>query len=134
MYQYVAPITARLAEALGPQWAVVNGTEAQDRRQLPRASVRLSGAALSGTSGPGVTLQVRYSVHLVVDAGAAAAPFDKLDAAVTAAIAALHHWRPDGASARLALQGLTENDYLDASLFGYELGLSLTVMHQGNNA
>lgn len=131
MLQHLPSITAQLAAALGPTWAVVDGSEPQDRRGLPRADLRLAGASLGGTSGPGVTLQARYMLRLVVDAGAGAPAFAQLDAAVDAAIAALHHWRPPGASARLALQGMAEAEYIESGLWGYDLGFALTVMKKG---
>lgn len=133
MYAQVPRIKDRLAAALGAGWLVVDGTEPQDRRELPRADVRLTGAAVTSTSGPGVALQARYIVRMVVDAQGSAAPFELLDAAVTAAIAALHHWRPEGANARLALQDMAEADFMDASLFGYDLAFVLSTTRHGSN-
>ena len=133
MYAHIASIKNRLQNALGSAWVVVDGTEAQDRRELPRADVRMSGAALTATSGPGVTLQARYLVRLVVSASSAVQPFALLDAAVDAASASLHHWRPQGATARLALQGLAEVESAQAELFGYDLGFVLTTTRQGCN-
>ena len=132
MYAHIASIKTRLQAAL-PAWVVVDGTEAQDRRELPRADVRLAGAVFEKASGPGVTLQARYLVSLVVDSSAAQQPFVQLDAAVDAAIARLHHWSPAGASARLVLQGLREMEYAQGGLFGYELGFTLITTRQGCN-
>lgn len=132
MYAHIASIKSRLQAAL-PAWTVVDGTEAQDRSELPRADVRLIGASFEKSSGPGVTLQARYLVRLVVDSSAAQQPFVLLDGAVDTAIGRLHNWRPDGASARLALQGLREMEYAQGGLFGYELGFALTTTRQGCN-
>lgn len=125
-------LAAALAAALGAGWDVSDGTQAADRRALPRADVRIDGAALSGTSGPGVTLQLRYVVTLCISSTATA--FAQLDAAVTQAIASLHHWRPDGQQSRLQLQGFAELQTLDQGLFGYELAFTLTTTRQGCNA
>lgn len=132
MYAHIASIKNRLQAAL-PAWVVVDGTEAQDRSELPRADVRLVGAAFERASGPGVTLQARYLVRFAVDAGLQQQPFAMLDSAVDAAIAQLHNWRPEGASARLVLQGLAEVEYAQAALFGYELGFTLITTRQGCN-
>lgn len=133
MYATVPRIKDHLAAALAADWLVVDGTEPQDRRDLPRADVRLTGAAVTSTSGPGVALQARYIVRLVVAAKGSTAPFELLDAAVTTAIAALHHWRPEGADARLALQDMAEADFMDASLFGYDLAFALSTTRHGSN-
>lgn len=93
--------------------------------------MRLGGAALSGTSGPNATLQLRYVVVLCVSSTATA--FAQLDEAVTQVIGQLHHWRPAGQQARLQLQGFSEVDFLDQALFGYELAFTLTTTRQGSN-
>lgn len=131
MYAAIASIKTRLQSALGAPWAVVDGTEAQDRRELPRADVRLAGAVFSSSSGSGVVLQARYLVRLVVDAGAAQQPFVLLDEAVDAAISSLHNWRPGGESARLSLQNIADVASVQSDLFGYDMGFALTITRQG---
>lgn len=131
MFAHVPAIAARLAAALGAGWDVADGTQHTDRRALPRAGVRLSGAALERTSGPGVTLQLRYVVELCVSTTSTA--FTQLDDAVTQAIAQLHHWKPTGQQARLQLQSFAEADFMDQSLFGYELAFTLTTTRMGCN-
>lgn len=131
MFAHVPVIAARLAAALGAGWDVADGTKHTDRRPLPRANVRLAGAALDRTSGPGVTLQARYAVELCVSSAATA--FAQLDEAVTQAIAQLHHWKPAGQQARLQLQSFAEADFMDQSLFGYELAFTLTTTRMGCN-
>ena len=133
MYAQITSIKNRLQAALGTPWVVVDGTEPQDRRDTPRADVRLSGATFKSASGPGVTLQPQYLVRLVVDAGAEHQPFALLDAAFDAAIASLHNWRPQGATSRLALQGVAAVESTGVDLFGYDLGFVLTTTRQGCN-
>lgn len=133
MFAQVPSIKNRLATALGAAWLVVDGTDPQDRRELPRADVRLAGAVIASTSGPGVLMQARYTVRLVVDAQGSTTPFALLDSAVTTAIAALHYWRPEGANARLTLQDMAEADFMDASLFGYDMAFTLSVQRDGSN-
>ena len=131
MFATVPALATRLSAALGAGWDVATGNQSADRRALPRADVRLGGAALSGTSGPNATLQLRYVVVLCVSSTATA--FAQLDEAVTQVIGQLHHWRPAGQQARLQLQGFSEVDFLDQALFGYELAFTLTTTRQGSN-
>lgn len=131
MFAHVPAIATRLAAALGAGWDVADGATHTDRRALPRADVRMAGAALDRTSGPGVTLQLRYAVVLCVSTTTMA--FAQLDEAVTQVISQLHHWRPAGQQARLQLQSFAEVDFLDQSLFGYELAFTLTTTRMGCN-
>jgi hypothetical protein len=132
MYAHISSIQSRLQAALGAPWVVVDGAQAQDRRELPRADIRLSGASVLNSSGPRVTLQARYLLRLVACADGAPA-LAQLDRAVDAAIGALHHWAPPGAQDRLALQGLSEVDHIDGSLWGYDLGFVLSAVRHGSN-
>lgn len=131
MFGVIPLIATRLAGALGAGWDVADGTHPQDRRTLPRADVRLEDAAFTGSSGPNVTLQPRYVIALVVSAEASA--YAVLDAAVDAAIAQLHHWRPGSQHQRLVLQGLRAMDAADLTLIGFELMFALTTTRPGCN-
>lgn len=132
MFAAIPLIADRLAAALGSAWATDDGTTPQDRRALPRADVRLEDAALTNASGPNVTLQPRYTVTLVISTQAAT-PYALLDAAVDAAIAQLHHWRPGARYQRLAMQGLRAVDFADQALIGFELTFALTTTRPGCN-
>ena len=131
MFATVPSIATRLTAALGAGWSVATGNQSADRRALPRADVRLGGAALSGTSGPNATLQLRYVVVLCVSSTATA--FAQLRGAGTQVIGPLHHWGPPRPPARPQLQGFSEVDFLDQALFGYELAFTLTTTRQGSN-
>ena len=67
MYRTVPLIAQRLAAALGPGWAIGHGNAAQDRLPLPRADVRLVGAALQDAKARAVHLQATYRIALVVE-------------------------------------------------------------------
>lgn len=128
----VAHIIDRLASALGAGWDVVNGAAAQDRRPLPRADVRMQAAEVSKTSGPGVVLTATYVVRLVIQGDTG--DFAQLDAALDAAVAALHNAHIPGATSRLQLQAIRHDDELEQSLIGYQLALTLITTRTGNNA
>ncbi len=129
MLDVVQHITTRLAAALAPPWAVVNGATPQNREHTPRADVRMQGAALQRTSGPTVALQPTYVVRLVVEDGGAALP--QLDQAMTAAIASLHNWPAPGQQSRLALVQIRYDEEVEQGLMGYLLAFSLTTTRQG---
>ena len=105
MFAHVPRIKDRLAQALSAGWTVVDGTEPQDRRGMPRADVRLDGASLEDVQGNAVSLNVRYVVTLVVESDGTREPFTSLDAAVDAVISSLHCWSPDGGPASPASIG-----------------------------
>ena len=134
MYRIVPIVARRLGAALGPNWAIGHGNDYQERLSLPRADVRLVGAGLESTQGRAVRLRASYRIALVVDAGQGDSAFTALDVAVTSVIAALHQWQPHGhmpATARLELQGIGESALLDASVYGYDLVFSLSVVCHG---
>lgn len=131
MFNHIATLRDRLAAALGAGWVVVDGTEAQDRSELPRADVRLAGCVLDGVQGNAVALEVRYQVTLIVEAGAAGHPFELLDGAVDACIGALHYVPLPGCVVPLQLQGLAELELAKGGLFGYRLGFALTTTRKG---
>lgn len=132
MLAHVQHLTTLLAAQLAAPWQVVNGTDPQDRRSTPRADVRMQGASVSKTSGPGVVLTATYVVQLVVAGGSAG--FAQLDAALDAAVATLHNAHVPGAPARLALQDIRYDDDLDQGLLGYRLAFTLTTTRQGASA
>lgn len=134
MYRSVPLIAQRLGAALGPDWAIGHGNDYQERLSLPRADVRLVGAGLESAQGRAVRLRANYQVALVVEAGQGDSAFAALDEAVTAVIAALHQWQPQGhmpATARLELQGVGESALLGADVYGYDLVFSLSVVRHG---
>ena len=134
MYRTVPLIAQRLAAALGPGWAIGHGNAAQDRLPLPRADVRLAGAALRDAKARAVHLQATYRVALVIEAAQPDSAFAALDDAVTTLIAALHQWQPKGhlpATARLELRGVAEMDLLIADVYGYELTFVLGTVRHG---
>ena len=131
MFAHVPRIKDRLAQALSAGWTVVDGTEPQDRRGMPRADVRLDGASLEDVQGNAVSLNVRYVVTLVVESDGTREPFASLDAAVDAVISSLHCWSPDGGPGALGMQGMAELDFATTSQFGYRLGFSLSTTRKG---
>lgn len=131
MFAHVPRIKDRLAQALAPGWTVVDGTEPQDRGDLPRVDVRLDGAALDEVQGNAIQLSVRYLITMVVVADGTRQPFVALDAAVDAVIASLHCWAPDGGPSVLGVQGMAALDFPVAGQFGYQLGFSLHTTRRG---
>ena len=129
MFKNVPLIAARAALALGAGWTVVDGSKSQDRSALPRADVRLRGAAKSSSSGPGVVLAAGYVLTLCVKRSSS--QFAQLDESCDALIAKLHNWRPEGAGYRLVLESIADVDFLDAELFGYEFTFSLIKQMDG---
>ena len=134
MYRTVPLIAQRLAAALGPGWAIGHGNVAQDRLPLPRADVRLVGAALQDAKARAVHLQATYRIALVVEGSHPGNAFAALDDAVTTLIAALHQWRPQGhlpTTARLELQSVADMELLVADVYGYELTFVLGTVRHG---
>ena len=134
MYRTVPLIAQRLAAALGPGWAIGHGNAAQDRLPLPRADVRLVGAALQDAKARAVHLQATYRIALVIEAVQPDSAFAALDDAVTTLIAALHQWQPKGhlpATARLELRGVADMDLFIADVYGYELTFVLGTVRHG---
>ena len=131
MFANVPRIKDRLAQALAPGWTVVDGTEPQDRGDLPRADVRLDGAAFEAAQGNVVSLGVRYLINLVVVIDGTRQPFMALDAAVDAVIESLHCWAPDGGPSVLGMEGMAPLEFPTAGQFGYQLGFSLSTTRNG---
>lgn len=131
MFANVPLIKDRLAQALAPGWTVVDGTEPQDRGDLPRADVRLNGAAFEAKEGIAVSLRVRYLIGLVVVIDGTRGPFISLDAAVDAVIASLHGWKPDGGPSVLGIEAMAPLEFPAAGQFGYQLGFSMKVVRKG---
>ena len=131
MFAHVLRIKDRLSQALAPGWTVVDGTEPQDRREMPRADVRLDGASLEEGQGIVVSLNVRYLITLAVDSDGTRQPFMALDAAVDAVIASLHCWSPDGGPSVLGMEGIATIDPAATGMFGYQLGFSLSTTRKG---
>lgn len=134
MYRTVPLIAQRLAAALGKGWAIGHGNAAQDRLPLPRADVRLVGAALQNSKARAVHLQATYRIALVVEGSHPGNAFAALDDAVTTLIAALHQWPPKGhlpATARLELRGVADMELLVADVYGYELTFVLGTARNG---
>lgn len=131
MFANVPRIKDRLAQALAPGWTVVDGTEPQDRGDLPRADVRLNGADFEASQGTVISLRVRYLINLVVVIDGTRQPFIALDAAVDAVIALLHGWPPDGGTSVLGMEGMAPLEFPTAGQFGYQLGFSLSTTRNG---
>lgn len=129
MFDVVPLIAARAAEALGSGWSVVDGSEAQDRRSVPRADVRLLSASLEGTSGMGVSISPGYVLRLCVERDSA--QFSQLDSAVRKVVAKLHNWRVSPDRERLRLHSFAEVEFMEQSLFGFEFRFTLLVQMDG---
>lgn len=130
MFTLVPTIRDRLASALGAGWSVGDGTLAHDRRQLPRAMVRMDAFAVTASSGAGVTLSPRYIVQLA--ASTDATTYEQIDAAVDVVIARLHHWAPSASKGwRLQLRDSRELQALEQGLFGFELLFATTTTRNG---
>lgn len=134
MYLTVPAIARRLADVLGPGWVVGHGNAPQERMRVPRADVRLIGAALQETKGRAVSLQARYQITLVVTSGHGGdVAFEALESAVTTAIAALHQWPPRQTlpTARLELLAIGESALPSTEVFGYDLAFGMSVIRHG---
>ena len=114
-------------------WAVRTGTELADRRMVPAADVRCSGAQISDGGASTVTLDPAWTVTLVVTRSDEAA--GQLDAALAAVIASLHNWYPgllDGrAWRRVALQTVREPEFSPEGQAAYELIFTSSAVYHG---
>lgn len=134
MLSLTAPLKTRL-QAL-PQltgWAVRTGTDNADRRVLPVADVRCTGARVGDRKTGALMLSPEWTVTLVLrradDAG------DLLDAAMTAVIESLHSWAPGQQGGRgwerLALMDISEPTFGDEGLAGYQLTFVTAASYMG---
>ena len=115
-------------------WQVRGATVATDRRGVPAVDVRMGGASVPQVRKPAVTLQPEWSVTLVVQKSDQAA--EQLDAALVAAIGALHNWRPDDAArgwTELQVARVTEAAFSDAGLVGYEITFTTAAVFNGQS-
>ena len=134
MYLAVPAIAQRLSDVLGPGWAVGHGNAPQERMRVPRADVRLIGAAMQEAKGRAVSLQARYQIALVVASGHGDAAFEVLESAITTVSAALHQWPPHpkkSPATRLELLAIGESAIPSAEVFGYDLAFGMTVIRHG---
>ena len=134
MLALTTPLKDRL-QAL-PQltgWAVRTGTDAADRRVLPVADVRCTGARVADRKTGAVLVSPEWTVTLVLRRADDAA--DQLDAAMTAVIEAVHGWAPGKHSGRgwerLALLDISEPVFGDEGLAGYELTFGTAATYMG---
>lgn len=113
-------------------WQVRGATVATDRRGVPAVDVRMGAASVPQVRKPAVTLQPEWSVTLVVQKSDQAAA--QLDAALIAAIGALHNWRPTDAArcwTELQVARVTEAAFSDAGLVGYEITFTTAAVFDG---
>lgn len=134
MLALLDPIKSRLVAlpALGG-FDVRADTADVDTTIVPSASVRASGASAADSETVAVTLEPAYTVTLVVKRSATAA--QELDAALRAAVGALHNWRPGavggGQWQRMALQGVRPAEFSSTGLAGYELIFTTAAVYHG---
>lgn len=115
-------------------WQVREGCQDTDRRGVPAVDVRMGGASVPQVRKPAVTLQPEWSVTLVVQRGEQAA--SQLDAALVAAIGALHNWRPTDAArswTELQVARVTEALFSEAGLVGYEITFTTAAVFDGQS-
>lgn len=114
-------------------WAVRGGTELTDRRSVPVADVRCTGARSTDSETTAVTLDPAWTVTLVVSRSDQAA--EQLDAALGAVIASLHNWCPGQQSGRawrrMALQAVREPEFVAEGLAGLELVFATSTVYHG---
>lgn len=114
-------------------WAVRGGTELTDRRPVPVADVRCTGAHTTDSEASVVTLDPVWTVTLVVPRSDQAA--DQLDAALAAVIASLHNWYPGMLAGRpwrrMALQTVREPDFVTEGQAAYELIFTSSAVYHG---
>lgn len=117
-------------------WAVRTGTELTDRRVVPAADVRCTGAQVPDSKTGAVMVAPEWTVTLVVRRSDEAA--NQLDAAFAAVIASLHNWAPGQHGGRgwepLKLVRVTEPQFVDEGLAGCELLFTTGARYtSGNN-
>lgn len=114
-------------------WDVRTGLDATDRRVLPAADVRCSGARVADRKTGAVALSPEWTVTLVLRRGEGAA--DVLDEAMAAVIESLHNWAPGQHGGRgwerFALLDIAEPDFGDEGLAGYRLTFGTAAMYRG---
>lgn len=114
-------------------WAVRTGTESADRRLVPAADVRCTGAQVPDSKTGAVMVSPEWTVTLVVRRSDDAAA--QLDAAFAGVIASLHNWAPGQHGGRgwepLRLGRVSEPNFADEGLAGYELLFSTAGSYMG---
>lgn len=129
-----SPLKTRLAALpVLTGWAVRTGTELSDRRMVPAADVRCTGARTTDSETTAVTLDPAWTVTLVVPRSDQAA--GQLDAALAAVIGSLHNWCPGLQSGRawrrMALQTVREPEFVAEGLAGLELVFATSTVYHG---
>lgn len=134
MLALTAPLKERL-QAL-PQltgWAVRTGTDAADRRVLPVADVRCTGARVADRKTGAVLIAPEWTITLALRRADDAA--DQLDAAMDAVIESVHGWAPGKHGGRgwerLALMDISEPAFGDEGLAGYQLTFGTAATYMG---
>lgn len=134
MLALATPIKLRLAAL--PQltgWAVRVSTEAGDRKPVPAADVRCTGAAVADSKTGAAMVSPEWTVTLVVRRSDTAAA--ELDAAFAAVFASLHNWQPGQQCGRgweaLRLQRVAETSFADEGFAGCELAFSTAASYIG---
>ena len=116
-------------------WRVSGGSEAADRRKVPGADVRMSGAAGGAERRTVAQLQTAWTVGLVVQRGDTAA--GQLGTALRAVIGALHNWSPGGVASMqwtsLQFATVREAAFSESGLVGFEIAFTTTTLVDGQN-
>ncbi len=114
-------------------WAVRTGTELVDRRLVPAADVRCTGASVTDSKAGRATVSPEWAVVLVVRRSDVAA--QQLDAAFAAVTESLHSWMPGPQDGRgwepLRLSRVSEPLFADEGLAGCELTFSTSAVYRG---
>lgn len=114
-------------------WQVRTGTELCDRRTVPAADVRCTGAAVADSKAGRATVLPDWTVVLVVRRSDVAA--EQIDAAFAAVVESLHNWMPGQQGGRgwepLRLGRVSEPLFNDEGLAGYELTFSTSAVYRG---
>lgn len=127
-------ITARLAAALPAGWTCmgVSATPGQ-RDDYPLASVSLTAARAADSKMAAANLQPAWAVAFIARRTAGTSAL--IDAAVSAAIEALHNWAPGVVGGRpwthLRLEQAAPYPAVDAGLIGVELIFTTTARYDG---
>ena len=136
MLSLTAPLKTRL-QAL-PQltgWVVRTGTDNADRRVLPVADVRCTGARVGDRKTGALMLSPEWTVTLARRRAGGAT--DLLGAALEAVIESLHSWAPGQHGGRgwerLALLDVSEAMFTDDGLAGYQLTFGTSAMYRGQH-
>lgn len=114
-------------------WAVRTGSELADRRMVPAADVRCTGAQTTDSGASTVTLDPAWTITLIVQRSDQAA--GQLDAALAAVIASLHNWYPGQLAGRpwrrVALQTVREPEFAPEGSAAYELIFTSSAVYHG---